>query len=82
MCKVITSDTFKEVFSPLIFNINKAIHDNTIGDKIRKLRVSLGLTQLQFAREIHRGFGTVTKWEQNLAVPRLNMLNEIIDIYI
>lgn len=85
MCKVITSDTFKEVFSPLIFNINKAlastIHDNTIGDKIRKLRVSLGLTQLQFAREIHRGFGTVTKWEQNLAVPRLNMLNEIINIY-
>lgn len=85
MCKVTTSDTFKEVFSPLTFNINEAlassIPDKTLGDKIRKLRISLGLTQLQFAKSINRGFGTITKWEQNLTIPTPYTLSEIICIY-
>ena len=67
MCKVVASDTFKEVFSPLTFNINEELASiipyKTIGGKIKKLRVSLGLTQLQFAKSINRGFSTVTKWE-------------------
>lgn len=85
MCKIIISDTFKDVFLPLTFNINEAlasiIPDKTIGDKIKKLRVSLGLTQLQFSKSIHCGFGTVTKWEQNLNSPSIKHLNEICAIY-
>ncbi|WP_304576540.1 hypothetical protein, partial [uncultured Clostridium sp.] len=58
MYKVYNSDTFKEVFYPLNININEVlasnISDKTIGNKIRKLRVSLGLTQLQFAKSINR----------------------------
>lgn len=47
MYKVYNSDTFKEVFYPLNININEVlasnISDKTIGNKIRKLRVSLCL---------------------------------------
>ncbi|MDU5111878.1 MAG: hypothetical protein E6248_15685 [Clostridium sp.] len=85
MYKVITSDTFKEIFSPLTFNINEVlastIPDKTIGDKIRRLRFSLRLTQLQFAKSINRGFGTITKWEQNLTIPNHYTLSKIICIY-
>ena len=85
MCTVITGDTFKRVFSPLIFNINEAIvstiPDKTIGDKIKKLRISLGLTQLQFSKSIHRGFGTVSKWEQNLTIPKPDVIKNIIILY-
>lgn len=85
MCKVIVSDTFKEIFSPITFNINEAlaynIPDKTIGDKIKKLRVSLGLTQLQFAKSINMGFGTIAKWEQNLTHPSAKILNELTLIF-
>ena len=85
MCTVINSDTFKEVFSPLTFNINEAMASSipnvTIGDKIKKLRISLGLTQLQFAKSINRGFSTVTKWEQNLTIPKSSVLKDMILIY-
>lgn len=85
MCTVYNSDTFKEVFTPITFNINEVIAstlpDKTVGDKIRKLRVSLGLSQLQFAKSIHRGFGTIAKWEQNLTIPKPDILSEIISLY-
>ena len=85
MCTVYTSDTFRKVFTPITFNINEVIASSipvkTIGDKIRRLRISLGLTQLQFAKSIHRGFGTITKWEQNLTIPKPYILSEIISLY-
>ncbi|WP_301215740.1 DNA-binding transcriptional regulator, partial [uncultured Clostridium sp.] len=85
MYKVYNSDTFKEVFYLLIININEVLasnlSDKTIGNKIRKLRVNLGLTQLQFAKFINRGFVTVTKWEQNMTTSKPYALSKIISIY-
>lgn len=41
----------------------------------------MNLTQLQFAKSIHRGFGTITKWEQELTIPSEEAIYDIIMIY-
>lgn len=79
------SATFYRIFSQHSFIIHKTLADivvpNTIGGKIRKLRHSLNITQLQFAKSIHRGFGTVTKWEQEITPPKEEAINDIIRVY-
>lgn len=40
------------------------IKADTIGEKIKKVRLLSGLTQRESAKSIHRGYGTVVKWEQ------------------
>ena len=85
MCGVYSSTTFYEIFSQHSFIIHETLAGilvpKTIGEKIRKLRYSLDITQLQFATSIHRGFGTVTKWEQELTTPSQEALDDIINIY-
>lgn len=41
----------------------------TIGDRIRKIRIESGMSQNQFAREIYVTRKTVYRWEQGKAVP-------------
>ena len=65
----------------IISSLSNILPESTIGEKIKKLRSSLGLTQLQFAKQIKRGFGTVTKWEQELTTPNEATLNYIISTY-
>lgn len=84
-CRLSQSATFKKVFEPIIFKITDSLYSNlpedTIGEKIKKLRLKYNITQLQFARSIHRGFGTVTKWEQEITTPSNNTLSDIVTIY-
>lgn len=84
MCKVFKIATFLEIFS----TVNIAITDwklskmcpTTFPDKIRYLRIERDLTQLQFAKLLHRGFGTITKWEQGINIPKEETLIEICTI--
>lgn len=85
MCSVFERTSYNIGFENHTFKISCALSrqlpENTIGQKIKKLRIRLGITQLQFAKSIKRGFGTVTKWEQELTTPNESTLNYIIDIY-
>ncbi|WP_394903684.1 helix-turn-helix domain-containing protein [Clostridium butyricum] len=85
MCGVYQSATFQATFFQYSYILHETLADivvpDTIGGKIRKLRHSLNITQMQFAKSIHRGFGTVTKWEQELTTPSEDALDEIIRVY-
>ena len=85
MCGVYQSATFIAIFSQYSYILHETLADivvpDTIGGTIRKLRHSLNITQMQFAKSIHRGFGTVTKWEQELTVPSDKVIDDIIKIY-
>ena len=41
----------------------------------------MNLTQLQFAKSIHRGFSTATKWEHDFTPPSQKALDYIIRVY-
>lgn len=45
-----------------------------IGNKIRELRKSRGLTQEQLAESINISFQAISKWENNLALPDITMM--------
>ena len=51
-------------------------------DEIRKLRLSFGMTQEDFAHELGVTFATVNRWENNKAVPSrlaLKVLDQLRD---
>lgn len=51
----------------------------TIGDHIKKRRVSLGLTQKAVANLISVNECTVTNWEKNYSHPRIKYMPQILD---
>ncbi|MGL5151287.1 MAG: helix-turn-helix domain-containing protein [Clostridium sp.] len=73
------------MFKDLSFKLSTALYedldDSTIRSKIIKLKLTHNLTQLEFAKKIHRGFGRVTKWEQGLTNPSPEALEDIINIF-
>ncbi|MCD8356435.1 MAG: helix-turn-helix domain-containing protein [Clostridia bacterium] len=48
-----------------------------IGDRIKKARKSAGLTQKQLADSIGKSFSTVQKYEMNLTLPPVDVINDI-----
>ena len=54
---------------------NKSL--TSFAEKIRYIRFKKGLTQLQFSKLLHKGFGTITKWEQGITYPKKETLIEI-----
>jgi len=79
------STIYRDIFKTHNFNIRNSITnslpESTIGEKIKKLRYNLGLTQLQFAKQIRKGFSTVTRWEQNITVPNGKNISSIISVF-
>ena len=52
----------------------------TIGNNIKKLRIKKGLTQKDLADKIHVTFQAVSRWENNLVEPSIDILNELTKI--
>lgn len=81
MCTVFDTATFSEIFSSININTNSwrvsKTLPTTFSEKIRYLRLERGLTQLQFAKLLNKGFGTITKWEQGITFPKLETIKEI-----
>ena len=48
-----------------------------IGNRIRELRISRGLTQQEFAKKMNVSFQAVSAWERAIAPPDLGNLVEI-----
>ena len=51
--------------------------DVMIGEKIKKLRLSLGLTQTEFARKLFVTPAAVSQWESNNTRPDMDRLMKI-----
>ena len=48
-----------------------------IGDKIKKLRLSLGLNQIEFAKKLFVTSAAVSQWENNITRPDMDRLMRI-----
>lgn len=51
--------------------------DLMIGDKIKKLRLSLGLNQMEFAKKLYVTSAAVSQWETNVTKPDVDRLMQI-----
>lgn len=73
------------IFNNHSFNITSSLSnilpENTIGEKIKKLRSSLGLTQLQFGQPLNKALTTIANWENGYRNPSKYILTRIVSIY-
>ena len=51
-----------------------------IATLVRKLRMRMGLTQEQFAREVGVAFSTVNQWENGRRKPQPFLLNRLLEM--
>ncbi|MBE5746359.1 MAG: helix-turn-helix transcriptional regulator [Clostridiales bacterium] len=51
--------------------------ENTLGDNIKAIRLSLGLSQSDFAQKLNVGRTTIGHWETNYSSPSIPMLKNI-----
>ena len=54
---------------------------SAIGNRIKELRTKRGLTQNEFAKEIHVSFQAVSNWERGIAPPELENLIRIAEYF-
>lgn len=52
-----------------------------LGNNIYKLRKSHGISQEQLAEKLNVSRQTIYKWENNLAIPRIENIMAIVDIF-
>ena len=55
--------------------------DLMIGDKIRKLRISLGLNQTEFSKKLYVTPAAVSQWETNATRPDMDRLMRISKVF-
>lgn len=87
MCSMYKNATFLNIaLEPLYISIKEykdsiicALPTDNVGQRIRKLRLSLGLTQEQFGTIIGNKNTTVANWENGHKTPLLKTLEKIID---
>lgn len=53
----------------------------TLGNKLKKLRMSRGLTQKDIADQLHVSFQTISKWESGINEPDIATLKELAKLY-
>ena len=61
--------------------LSNILPENTIGEKIKKLRSSLGLTQSQFGKPLDKALTTIANWESGYRKPPKDILNHIVHVY-
>lgn len=52
----------------------------TIGDKIKKLRQNIGMSQTELAEKLHISNQAISKWENNTSDPTINLLPDLASI--
>jgi transcriptional regulator with XRE-family HTH domain len=51
-----------------------------IGKNLKRARQSVKMTQAEFAQALNVDTATVSRWERDLAIPRLHTIKEIGDL--
>ncbi len=60
---------FNEIFNQKEKSILDIYNNETIGDKIKLLRIKSGLTYNQFAKKIGVSIMTIYRWEKGIRIP-------------
>lgn len=85
MCSIFERTSYIILFESHSFCITSSISnilpENTLGEKIKKIRSSLGLSQNQFGEKLNRGLTTVANWENGVRKPPQDILDHIINMY-
>lgn len=55
--------------------------DRIIADRIKKLRMSYGLTQADVARRLEITRSSVNAWEQDISLPTVTCLMKLADLF-
>ena len=53
----------------------------TLGNRIKELRLDKGLTQADVAKVMHVAFGTISNWERGVRTPSLEELGELANFF-
>ncbi|MBO3312104.1 helix-turn-helix domain-containing protein [Clostridium perfringens] len=70
--------TINDILSNKELSIIDILPNETIGDKIKRLRISTGLNYNNFAKKARVGTMTIYRWENGLRVPDYKYLNQLI----
>lgn len=76
--------TFRKIIESHTYNLNYSLYDisaNSIGDKIKKVRLINGLSQKDFGESINKASTTISNYESNRKKPNKSILDSIISIY-
>ena len=79
MSRVNKKTTFTRIFKDETLSFLSLYPDNTIGDKIRLLRIKSGLSYNEFAKKAEVGTMTIYRWESNQRIPNEKYLNLLIN---
>ena len=82
-CPTYESATFKKIFKKytIIYNEFYELPEDTIADKIKKLRAIHKLSQKELAERIGRSEATITQWEIGRCKPNTTAQNIIIKLF-
>lgn len=82
-CPTYESATFKRIFkkSTIIYNEFYELPEDTIADKIKKLRAIHKISQKELAKRIGRSEATITQWEIGRCNPNTTAQNTIIKLF-
>lgn len=70
--------TINDILSNKELSIIDILPNETIGDKIKRLRISTGLNYNDFAKKAKVGTMTIYRWETGKRTPNKNYLNQLI----
>lgn len=70
--------TINNILSNKELSIIDILPNETIGDKIKRLRISTGLNYNDFAKKARVGTMTIYRWETGVRIPNDIYLNKII----
>ncbi len=70
--------TINDILSNKELSIIDILPNETIGDKIKRLRISTGLNYNDFAKKAKVGTMTIYRWETGKRIPNKNYLNQLI----
>ncbi|MDK0717094.1 helix-turn-helix transcriptional regulator [Clostridium perfringens] len=70
--------TIDNILSDKEFSLIDNLPNETIGDKIKILRISTGLNYNDFAKKAQVGTMTIYRWENGERVPNENYLKQFI----
>ena len=85
MTSISERTTFKNVLESHTYNLNYSLYNtipnDSIGDKIKRVRITNRLTQKYFGESIGKALTTIANYESNYRKPSKEILNSIISIY-
>ncbi|PWW90667.1 hypothetical protein CYK80_06380 [Clostridium perfringens] len=70
--------TINNILSNKELSIIEILPNKTIGDKIKRLRISTGLNYNDFAKKARVGTMTIYRWETGERIPNNIYLNQLI----